>query len=448
MLRTDVRPRSAARSISRAMRRFAFPAALALGVGCGAVPSSPRADVTDGNRDSSVQSSAGKTAGEPNDGFDSAVVAVFDEDGVARLQGTISTAGPADVDVFYLGSLAAGDHLIVDSSTPNKVGDKLDINLALFDDQERLVSVNDDRDDSALDGLIDVIIRHGGDPYYLVVSASHFAGGDRTTGTYAIDVERLAAGTVPPPAAQVLLLNFAGGLVDSPIIGRVELDPFDAADIAPRYEGQTGVMKKWIQSTVEQNYERFNVRVVSTDEGQPEGDFSTLSFGGYKNGILGLSEAVDEYNANFCDDAVIYVESFDPRDGLFFIPPTAVEMAIAIGNVAAHEGGHLLGLNHVDDGRDLMDTQSSADTLLTDQEFMQAPLNEQIAPLGMQDGVILLNETVGPSPGDELLRQLRPELPFLSAPRGPSKVYVRVQARDFLKSHRAASPAPPAEAGS
>ena len=70
--------------------------------------------VVDGNR-GSVTSGLGKTAGEPNDTFGSGVVAVFDGDGIARLEGTVSRTG--DLDVFLLGGLAAGDRVVVDAST-------------------------------------------------------------------------------------------------------------------------------------------------------------------------------------------------------------------------------------------------------------------------------------------------------------------------------------------
>ena len=83
---------------------------------------------------------------------------------------------------------------------------------------------------------------------------------------------------------------------------------------------------------------------------------------------------------------------------MFSGTPTATELGIAIGNVGSHEAGHLLGLNHVDDDRALMDDQSPADAFIEDQEFMEAPLSSDIMPIGLQDAVLLLDEIVGPAP--------------------------------------------------
>ena len=144
-----------------------------------------------------------------------------------------------------------------------------------------------------------------------------------------------------------------------------------------------------------QNFQPYNVTVLTTDDPPPPSGAmrSTIHFGGFNAQSFGLSESVDLYNVDFCDDAVIYAESFTPS--VFSFLPTAAELGVAIGNVASHEMGHLLGLNHTDDDRDLMDDRSSADVFLTDQEFMEAPLSSDIMPIGTQDGVLLLQETVG-----------------------------------------------------
>ena len=363
--------------------------------GCPGVVGTPGVpnDVVDGNRDASAASSTGKISGEPNGSFLEAIVAVFDEDRVARLQGTVS--GMGDLDVYLLGALSPGDRVIVDVASDDSL---LDASVAIFDTAQRLVINNDDRGGSTsrfLDPHIDWIVRHGGSAYYLVVTHAAFAARGRFTGVYTVDVRLTSEAVVPAPVGQVVVLDFDGAALDSPVLGSMLLDPFDAARISPIYEGRTETIIQQIRSTVEQNYERFDVTVLTSDDpAPPEGVvFSTIYFGGFNRDAFGISESVDLNNADFCDDAIIYAESFTPS--VFSLRPTAAQLGVAIGNVAAHEVGHLLGLNHTDDDRDLMDARSAADAFLEDQEFMEAPLSSDIMPIGTQDGVLLLQETVG-----------------------------------------------------
>lgn len=378
----------------------------AAGCGSGApwtdpIPDGPTTDVVDGNRDGPFPSQLGKTSGEPNDAFAQAIVAVFDEDGVARLQGTVAQMG--DLDVFRLGPLSPGDTVIVDASTTDSA---LDVSIALFDDEQRLTYNNDDREGAAdrfLDSYIEWVVRHAGESYYLVVTHSAFAGSGGYTGTYAVDVGVVGGFDIPEPAGQMLLLDFEGGQLDSPLLGTFFLDPFDGASISPVYQGETQTIKDAIRTAFVQNFEQFDVTIVTTDDELPPAGtlYSTIFFGGFNADAFGIADAVDLYNVDFCDDAVIFTESFEPR--LFLSTPTAEEMGIAIGNIGSHEAGHLLGLNHVDDDRALMDDESVVDAFLADQEFMEASLSSDIMPIGTQDAVLLLDEIVGPFVGNSSL---------------------------------------------
>ncbi|MCP4248391.1 MAG: matrixin family metalloprotease [bacterium] len=134
---------------------------------------------------------------------------------------------------------------------------------------------------------------------------------------------------------------------------------------------------------------------------------------GSRNGLaFGIAEAVDHYNARHDDMAIIFTESFDP--GKFVETPSAEQLGLAIGNIAAHEMGHLLGLNHVDDPVALMDGASPADTFLEDQEFKTGPLSSDILPIGLQNAARLLSESVGLLPGITL-----PDRVIPPQPRGP-----------------------------
>ncbi len=345
----------------------------------------------DGNVDESVQSPLGKTSGEPNDDFAIPVVAVPEQSGIVRLKGTVETSN--DLDVFLIGQVVAGDRVIADAFATTS----LDVSIAIFDAEERLLADSDDRSDENLDARIDFVARHDSDPLYLVVTRSAFAGSARRTGTYTANVAIEIGGSVPLPVAQVLFLKFDGGNVNSPRLGEMDLAPFNASGISRVYAGKTEEIKQTIIDVTRQNYERFDVIVVSSDDFDPgpNDEVSTIFFGGFNDKAFGIAEDVDLYNAEFCDDAIIFTESFSPF--LFESTPSAEEMGVAIGNVATHEAGHLLGLNHVDNDFDLMDDRSPPDAFLLDQEFMESPLSADIMPIGTQDGVLLLNEIVGPA---------------------------------------------------
>jgi hypothetical protein len=217
-------------------------------------------------------------------------------------------------------------------------------------------------------------------------------------GSYELAVSLETGHAVPPPTGQTLLLNYDGGEVNSTSLGRRQIAAFNANAISTRYRGQTGTLKELILETVEQNFERFNVTVITSDMPPPAASvlFSTIMIGGFNDEVFGIAEAIDQYNLDLCDDAIIYSESFSPF--VFSTTPTPEALGIAIGNIAAHEAGHLLGLNHVDDDLDLMDEESPADAFLADQEFQRSPLSTTIMPLGTQDGAQLLEDTVGSRP--------------------------------------------------
>ncbi|MCH8252703.1 MAG: matrixin family metalloprotease [Planctomycetes bacterium] len=330
--------------------------------------------------------------GQPKtDPFLSATVAQFNVDGLGVIEGSVGRKG--DLDPFLLGPMSAGDRLTIDADTGSS---PLDVSIGIFDADQRLVFANDDRAPFDLDAFADITLRHGSDAYFLVVTHSAFAEKFRETGTYSITIQHRPGSIVPPAVGQTILLDFDGGNVESPVLGEFSVEPFSGERIASVYAGKTDELKRGIRETMEQNFSRFDVTIVTTDDPLPENDapVSTIFFGGFDARAFGQAEGVDLYNAEFCDDAIIFAESFTTN--LFSTTPTAGQMAIAIGNVASHEAGHLLGLNHVADDDALMDDRSAADAFLRDQEFIEAPLSTDVMPIGVQDAALLLFETVGP----------------------------------------------------
>jgi hypothetical protein len=176
----------------------------------------------------------------------------------------------------------------------------------------------------------------------------------------------------------------------------VDIPAFNAANVDPSFTGQTYAMVDAIVADVRTQYARFNVDIVaSTQSASIPSDATVIYFGTYDPNLLGLADSVDEYNADLTQKAIVFTDTFS-----MFMPlkPTLEQIAIAIANVASHESGHLLGLEHTQQWTDLMDTTSPAQSLLVMQSFEVAPLYKEVFPVGEQDSVMLLADAVGLRP--------------------------------------------------
>ncbi len=312
---------------------------------------------------------------------------VVPADGAIQVAGALDVE--TDVDVFDLGSLQSGDRITITTSQSGQ----LDSALGLFDDRAMVLMVNDDRSyaQGRYDPYIDHIVREDVSVAYLAIAPSPYA---LSTGDYTLTIARQPSWSVPEPQGQVVLLDFDGESnlqIGSRTITHV--DPFDAAHIDSSYAGQTGAIIDIIEAMVAQDYADYDVTFLSTADGDnPGGAFTRLVFGGYDANLLGLADSVDYYNANPSEEAMIFTDTFQ-----LFMPlnPTVQQMGIALANVAAHELGHLLGLNHTVDRTELMDTTAPAQDLLVDQTFHVADLDDSIFPVGYQDPGMLLRLALG-----------------------------------------------------
>ena len=324
----------------------------------------------------------------PGSSFATAAALPLDSGGQASISGTIVGSR---IDVYDLGPAADGDRIEITVSST--LGSALDPLAAVFTANEELYWINDDRNLGAndLDSDLDFLVRTASSKFYLAVTRSRFGA---TSGGYAGTVKITRGVGAPAPAVQYLLLDFSGGSIMVPNVGNYNLTAFDAADIDSAYTGKTNQIKAQIIAVVKDRFSAYGIEIVSSDDPPPPaGCYSTLFFGGFSSTAFGMSENVDHGNEDGCDDGVVFTIQFsDPFASL----PSVTGIGTAIGNVAAHEAGHLLGLEHTADITDLMDTTGSASTLLANQIFKTAVLDGSIFPIGKQNSPLLLNEVIPP----------------------------------------------------
>lgn len=325
-----------------------------------------------------------------NDGGGASIAAAteltFDSDGKADL--TASRIGGNSVSFFKIGDLAAGDRVVVDVRTAS--GD-LDPVAGIFNASEDIIAFNDDRavDGSSLNPLIDIVLR-ANDSIFVGVTPFPGAG---TSGTFRVIVTITRNVGVPTPTGQTVYFNWAGGNnISIPNVGTFDLTPFTAADVGLA-SNATAQLKTRVEAIVAERYSGLNIKFLSSDRDPiPTASHSTVHFGGFNRAAFAISEQIDTFNADQADDTIVFTESFN---GAFSRLPGLESMAVAIGNTTAHEIGHLLGLIHTKAATDLMDTTGGNDSILVNQEFERAPLDDSVFPTGFQDSFELLTWILG-----------------------------------------------------
>jgi len=209
-----------------------------------------------------------------------------------------------------------------------------------------------------------------------------------------------------------VLLVFDGGF-DVRIGSRPSIDVprFDATDISSDYAGQTDAMIDVIVDRVREDYEGLDVTILSTSEGDWfEPGMTRVYFGSLDEALLGVAEGVDEFNATKSQQAIVFCDTFA---AFMRLSPSVSQMGQAVANVASHEIGHLLGMIHTNDPAGLMDVTASLSELLRNQRFDLSPIYAAVFPLGYQDAVQYLFDTVGGDPALWFAKSRNPQRQLL-----------------------------------
>lgn len=298
----------------------------------------------------------------------------------------------SDVDVFDLGPVEPGDHVFVDVS----VSDSLQGVIALFDQDGHALLVNDHRNVylGRKGPFVDLVVRRPSAATYVSFALTP---GFQVTGEYALLASIEPEAQLPNAHPETVILDFVGGF--GVTIGSrtaVDVPAFDAATVSSRFEGSTDEVIERVVHLVRQDFAAFGVTIQSTSEGDRyDGSQSRLYFGTFDPALLGVAEGVDEYNARPSQEAIVFTDTFNAFDAL---DPSLDEISQALANVASHEIGHLLGLVHTKNPIELMDVTASLSELMADQAFGTSPLYDAVFPIGKQDAVQYLVDSVG---GDE-----------------------------------------------
>jgi len=304
--------------------------------------------------------------------------------GVTRFSGELRDA--EEVDVWDLGVVQAGTRLDVELQ-----GFGANFSIGLFD-QDYLVRMISHNRYNSKDPRAILHVAQKVEGMLLVVASDPF---EASTGRYTVQVTQSTDADVVQPGIQTVILNFTGGSFVS--IGSVtvpQVTPFDAADLHPDWSEYTTPMKDIVMDSMQRVYDGLNVELYFSDDPQaPREGVTTVYFGAQDANNVGLAATIDYGNRNKQHNAIVYTRNFAKYISYGY---TYRDLAQGFANVAAHELGHLLGLNHTDLPLDVMNVSPTVDALVAPQYFSEeARLSSATFPVGRQDGAELIFETVG-----------------------------------------------------
>lgn len=304
-----------------------------------------------------------------------------------------AASSSADFRMFAFGGASAGETWLFSlqddpsAGQPTRGGEAL-VTISLFDESLSVLV----RAQTTVTGSLVHTLRRD-------VTGLHvgIAGAREIITAITIQASHDPPGPVPTPVRQIVWLDF--GPAEDLVIGdepAITFGTFDARELGQRYAQSTSAIKTAIVAVVREHYAIYDVDVLSSDDDPaPTGPVSRIHFGGRHPTLLGKAHWVDRYNAHRDDRAIVYTGSA-ARYAVMDL--TDDEMGRLLGNTAAHELGHLLGLYHTLAPESCMDTSGGVWDLAGARRMGSDPLDPRVFPIGWDDAPRVLAETVGLRP--------------------------------------------------
>ncbi len=353
------------------------------------------------------------------------VVGDFDTDGITadtpilpyvNDTATVITDPDEVRQIFDLGPLNQGDRLFLSLAStpgfgasfelPNNVAGLAEFSIMILDANEDIFAWYQD-DFVLFTQDAKLIVGHDSPHYYVVLD-----GGIGLNVRIERDTDLFA------PRAQTVFLNFDG--IASIAVGGLpvtSVSALDASDfngyfsVNPNWgNNETETLKAAILNTIQSAYDGYNLQFVTSDAGVPSGPHQTMHIGGSSSSLYGIADYIDPRNDTLTGSGITFAVSIGAgtieNPGVFNPVDNLSELGAAIGRVAAHEIGHLLGLRHTADGTDIMQSgfdgvDSGDPTISRILKSAVVSQSEQVSflpALGTQNAPVTLIETVGVEP--------------------------------------------------
>lgn len=309
--------------------------------------------------------------------------------------------------IFDLGPLNQGDRIFLSFSSQPGFGSFFD-NTSAYDVQ-------------LLDATQTVVARYQGPGFVLFTRDSKLVLGHSSSHYYMV-VDggqslniRIQRGAGFDTRRQRVFVNFAGASAvragdepanNIPRLNAADFNRFFAT--SPGYtDADTAPLKVAIMQTLRNVYADFAVDIFTSDDAtQPALPFVTMHVGGSSINGFGVADYIDVRNETVTGTGITFALSIGDatiENPAFQNPVNDLnELGSAIGRVAAHEVGHLLGLRHTNDAGDIMQIGvdvSSDPTVARTLKSATLAAQEQLFGLpaiGIQNAPQYLIETVGP----------------------------------------------------